>query len=330
MSTTPDTAIFGFGWVEQGGNYSLVKKNNSVNYETVMSINRTTGNISFTGQVNADNDDNDNASFVANGYLTNTIGIGGWYGASHTTEHRITGSTNLHLDSADSGHIYLNLYSGQNVYIGNDLLTTGDVIFTNCCTKGSKDSAMNLAWNSNQGNGTVSFGMGTGNVENFIYFFSKNQSGNNVFGTLQLPTSGSDDRRKHNEVPINNALENIMKLRPEKYDKTFDFKDEHYNGELAAGTFIKEAGLIAQDVYDIEEFREYVTVGDETTSWELHYNSLFTYGIKAIQELNIENEGLKTRVIELETELAAEKIKISTLETQLADVLSRLSVLENN
>jgi hypothetical protein len=45
-------------------------------------------------------------------------------------------------------------------------------------------------------------------------------------------------------------------------------------------------------------------VGDEKTSWDVNYNSIFTYNIRASQELKLENDKLKGRINSLESELS--------------------------
>jgi hypothetical protein len=174
-----------------------------------------------------------------------------------------------------------------------------------------------VAHGSGLGNGTLSLGMGNDNVENSVYFVSKNISGVNVYGTLQLSTTGSDDRRKHNEQSVMNAIESVMKLKPEVYDKTFDFKDKDFVGQLIDGTFTREAGLIAQDVYKIDEFKDYVFVGDDTTSWDIDYKSVFTIGLKAIQDLKIEKDELSVRNQLLET-------RVTELENKIDKILSMI------
>ena len=182
----------------------------------------------------------------------------------------------------------------------------GNLVLGMICIKANKDTAFAVAQgtNPNHGNGTLSMGMGNGNVANHIYFASRNSVGSLIYGTLYLPTSGSDDRRKHNEKPITNALDAIMKLQCETYDKTFIFKDADWSGNLDDVEHSKESGLIAQDVYKIDEFKDYVIVGDTKTSWDVNYNSIFTYNIRATQELKLENDGLKTRIDVLESELS--------------------------
>jgi len=82
-------------------------------------------------------------------------------------------------------------------------------------------------------------------------------SGNaTINGTL---TSSSDDRLKDNESLITNAMDTIMKLRPEIYDKKPDF------ASTDPSTWQKESGLVAQDIwYGAPELRHLVNLGNRT------------------------------------------------------------------
>jgi hypothetical protein len=72
-------------------------------------------------------------------------------------------------------------------------------------------------------------------------------------------TSSSDDRLKDNESLITNAMDTIMKLRPEIYDKKPDF------ASTDPSTFYKESGLVAQDIwYGAPELRHLVNLGTHT------------------------------------------------------------------
>jgi len=72
-------------------------------------------------------------------------------------------------------------------------------------------------------------------------------------------TSSSDDRLKDNESLITNAIDTIMKLRPEIYDKKPDF------ASTDPSTFYKESGLVAQDIwYGAPELRHLVKLGNRT------------------------------------------------------------------
>jgi hypothetical protein len=81
----------------------------------------------------------------------------------------------------------------------------------------------------------------------------------NVTGTF---TNTSDDRLKHNEVTIANGLDVIDKLNPKFYQKTLTMLDASYNGDLSAHSWSYEAGLIAQDLLQINDLSFVVSGGD--------------------------------------------------------------------
>ena len=95
----------------------------------------------------------------------------------------------------------------------------------------------------------------------------------------------SDDRLKHNEINIVNGLEIIRKLNPQKYQKTKNFKHADFSG-IVNEPYIIETGLIAQDVYKINDVSYTVIVGDETKPYYLNYNDLFVYTIAGLKELD--------------------------------------------
>jgi hypothetical protein len=255
-------------------------------------------------------------SFVREGNFASGIGFRNGTNKMYiTNDWGNNDPSGITLDTNKMGINNINPLNALDV-IGNAKIT-GQVVQGMSCTLLNKDVAITVAQSSGLGNGTLSLGMGNGNVQNAVYFASKNESGVNVYGALQLSTTGSDDRRKHNEQPVVNAIESVMKLKPEVYDKTFDFKDKDFVGQLIDGTFTREAGLIAQDVYKIDEFKDYVVVGDENTSWDVNYNSVFTIGLKAIQELKIEKDELSIRNQQLET-------RVTELENKLNQILSMI------
>ena len=137
--------------------------------------------------------------------------------------------------------------------------------------------------------------------------------------------TSSDDRLKHNEESIINALDTIRKLQPKHYYKTKELYDANHSFEIdgsgniidASGNMIhlpKEDGFIAQEVENIPELNFAVHIGSETTPYALNYNSIFTRSIKAMQELD--------------AELQAEKAKVSVLEIQQADGLTKMALLD--
>lgn len=95
----------------------------------------------------------------------------------------------------------------------------------------------------------------------------------------------SDDRLKHNEENIVDALSVINKLQPKKYEKTTTFLESDYVGPLDQPYRI-EAGLIAQDVAEIPQLNFSVIPGDNVKPYNLNYNDVFVYGIAATQQLD--------------------------------------------
>ena len=88
----------------------------------------------------------------------------------------------------------------------------------------------------------------------------------------------SDDRLKHNEQVISNALSTIRLLSPQTYDKSNTLTD-------ASNTYV-DAGFIAQEVAQIPELAHYVHTGTDTEIWHLSYTPLFTYAVAGLKELD--------------------------------------------
>ena len=124
----------------------------------------------------------------------------------------------------------------------------------------------------------------------------------------------SDDRLKHNEEEVVDALGTINKLKLYKYDKTGEMLDADFNGDLGDIEHRKEIGFIAQEVAEIPELaflvsgggtaeveiekeksahgidEEPIEVPKETRTVELPYNlnyqGITNVAIQAIQELD--------------------------------------------
>lgn len=96
----------------------------------------------------------------------------------------------------------------------------------------------------------------------------------------------SDDRYKHNEVDISNALETIRKVVPKTYDKTTEMLSANYMGDLDI-EYVKESGVIAQELVEIPELAHSVNVPSEPDeAYSVNYNNLLAYAISAIKELD--------------------------------------------
>ena len=127
---------------------------------------------------------------------------------------------------------------------------------------------------------------------------------------LQSQTlSYSDNRLKHNEVNIINGLELINQLEPKKYQKTSVALDENYNGDLSGHQWRWEAGLIAQDVEQIDDLSFTVLQGGTYEGryypYGLNYNNIFVYHIRATQELHQLVQQQAQTIANLESRLSA-------------------------
>tara|TARA_B100001175_G_C19442606_1_gene607053 strand:- start:194 stop:1321 length:1128 start_codon:yes stop_codon:yes gene_type:complete len=104
-------------------------------------------------------------------------------------------------------------------------------------------------------------------------------------GVFHNFTIRSDDRLKHNEKNIDNGLEIIRRLEPQLYQKTKNFKEIDFSG-LVSDPYIIEAGLIAQEVEEINDLSFCVIKGNENTPYSLNYNNIFIYALAALKELD--------------------------------------------
>ena len=68
---------------------------------------------------------------------------------------------------------------------------------------------------------------------------------------------------------------------------------------------VLEAGFIAQEVAEIPELLPYVDVGNDTELWGLNYNSVFTYAVAGLKELDAIVQVQQTKIENLEARLTA-------------------------
>jgi hypothetical protein len=166
---------------------------------------------------------------------------------------------------------------------------------------------------------------------------------------IHLPENSglnSDDRLKHEEIDISNATNIIEKLQPKLYKKSHSMyhyidisytdlcgnkfmrreieKDSNGNilyiqdtGNLGSKgeDWVYEAGLIAQDVNEISELKEFVIEGDDLIPWSLKYSDINMYHLSCTKELidNIkslksENSLLKEKLNEILSEMGKNQI----------------------
>ena len=127
--------------------------------------------------------------------------------------------------------------------------------------------------------------------------------------------TSSDNRLKHNEKSIENALETICKLQPKQYYKTTQLYDENHNFNFdGSGNMVdicgnilsvppQEYGFIAQEVENIPELNFTVKKGSDIAPYGIDYNSIYTVAVKAIQELNTQFEEEENNIDELRNQM---------------------------
>jgi hypothetical protein len=112
-------------------------------------------------------------------------------------------------------------------------------------------------------------------------FDTTDRVGAAYFGNMEVNylAISSDDRLKHNETSITNALETICKIKPKTYIK---------NNSIIENDIIKSkrcSGYIAQDISnDIPELNHVVKNGGVLA---LKYTEIQPYITKSIQELDV-------------------------------------------
>ena len=172
------------------------------------------------------------------------------------------GKTGFHL-SADGGVICVYSPTGGRIEIYNSITSTFQT------TKNLKvNGTTNLSLSTDSIdrmtiNNSGAIGIGTTPVTGVALTISGTVT---ATGTI---TGSSDDRLKENEVLINDAMDTIMKLRPEIYDKKPDFTSTD------TSTWQKETGIIAQDIwYGAPELRHLIQLGTHLDVSACYYESI--------------------------------------------------------
>ena len=97
----------------------------------------------------------------------------------------------------------------------------------------------------------------------------------------------SDDRIKFNETPINDGLQVIRLLNPQRYDKAVNVTDV-FNVD-STNTYV-EIGLIAQELDQIEQLKHCVVPEEESEEgirpMAIRYNDVLIYAIQGLKELD--------------------------------------------
>ena len=211
-------------------------------------------------------------------------------------------------------HAYL--YIKNAVREADDLLLTGTLYGYELTSKRAAAGTGSIYLSCEYGTRT-SMGLGIGGNVSESYLLQ-------VYTTIYVSGSRttSDDRVKHNEEPIINALETIRKLTPKHYIKTYTMYDANHDfvldasgnpldasGNLLKEDYFREDGLIAQEIELIPELKH--VVNDECIKDDIkqaktvNYNSIFVRAVKALQELDAIDQQQQAKIESLEARIEA-------------------------
>ena len=157
------------------------------------------------------------------------------------------------------------------------------------------------------------------NTSKYAIYWANQQPSNNRFEVVGTGaefkagsfSSNSDDRLKHNESDITNALATVNKLKPQTYYQTSTFYE--YNKVFASDELPDDAlfnsGYIAQEVREISEL-SHVVLGEEfqgsdATSLGINYAAIQPFLCKAIQELHALVLEQRQQILDLSAQVAS-------------------------
>ena len=216
----------------------------------------------------------------------------------------------------NAGYLYIdNAYSSAFDLLLTGFYTVGGGVHRRGQDLASRNGgALNFQHRITQGSTNEDFSLGI-NTTAYNYRL-------NVGGAVWINGSyySSDDRIKHNETPLTNALETIRKLNPRHYIKTLKMYDADHQLELDASgnpldasgnpmpvsEYIIEDGFIAQEVNEIPELKyAFNESPGEDMPHGLDYTSIFTTAVKALKELDELDGQRQTKLSSLQARIEA-------------------------
>ena len=250
------------------------------------------------------------------------------------------GSKALHYNSGNDYKIYLyGGYNSQNTTLigGNGIIHTSDISH-NLTEYVIVESGNTFTFNTNS-DGRV--GIGRQNPTKKL-----DVGGDGIFsGTVTSNGSilTSDDRIKHNEERITNALSTISKITPKHYFKTSNkLYDSSHNFILNTNNepvttsnhrltinedYTIETGIIAQEIQNIPELRFAI---QNTIPLGIDYNSIHCTHIAATNELHQLVKTQQTEIEQQQTEIENLKLVNQDLNNQFNQFIQELQNIKQH
>ena len=288
-----------------GSNTTGLEVNTGVSNSTAVLANVTGTGVGFraestnTGNTFAAIQANTNSSGINNSaILGNNSGAG--YGVAGQIPSTATGAAGVYGSNLRTSGGYGVLGIGFNGVVGQAQNAAGYGVYgvNNSAATGTAPSlgigTYGLGFNGVYGQTTNTT---TGWAGYFTFDLGVEGTGYALGGWV----NASDLRLKSNIVPVENALEKLLRLQGKHY--TITTKSKALEGNVVE-TKREQYGVIAQDVEAIfpemvHEKAIFINAGDETLYKTVDYIQLVPVMIEAIRELNAEVESLKKELEEL-------------------------------
>ena len=305
--------------------------------EEIFSLNSNlliNNDVSLNGNLNVNNISSN--VITSNDLSANTITATRFFGDGSQldgiTDTTYTAGLNMLLNGTE-----FNIPQSINT---NDNVQFNQVTASSFIGNGSNLSGINEIGGGGDGGDGFVFIDGAGNItlQNTRYSNNANSTNRGLIhlnAHYQVRTNGnflasSDDRLKHNEIDISNALSTIRQLKAQKYQKTNEMKDADYIGDLSNVDWIYEAGFIAQDILKISNLDYLVDGGDYIDDsgneiiekYYLNYNDIFVYNVAATQELDVIVQQQKNEINYLKDKNLELENKVDLLKNKLNELLS--------
>ncbi len=252
------------------------------------------------------------------GYSNSAFGYTSLYTNSEGYNNTGFGSSALRLNNTGDYNSAFGYQALDANSTGNNNTGIGSRALMQCTGSSNTAIGSSAGLNLISGSYNIIIGMsadvpsGTGNNQVRIGYTGITYAGIQVAWTIT-----SDINWKRNISPSGLGLGFISKLKPVSYIRKNDENEK------------TEYGFIAQDIEKV--LKEYgienagmITV-DDTGRYELRYNDLLAPMVKAIQELEEENDKIKTENEELKERLQ----KIEQLQNLLMNEISNLKTVNN-
>ena len=189
----------------------------------------------------------------------------------------------------------------------NSIYGTGQTFNHTTATRTQAINRGSIGYIANMPNYSAHFGNyachvhGAGGHVNGAYYIAAHNGVINMYGSIrhngQTVSSYSDDRLKHNEYPITNALETMRKLQPIRYQQTTNLKGADFTGDLSGEEYWEASGFIAQEVDKINELKYCVKQNTEHNDYySLNYQNIMIHAVQAIKELDSLIQSLQDRM----------------------------------